>query len=67
MLLLLCLQGPSAAPLFNYLLQQAAAASQFDAVVDVLAAMRGGGLEVEDNVASVVRSAVACPPARLHT
>ena len=58
----LSLQGPSAAPLFNYLLQQAAAASQFDAVVDVLAAMRGGGLEVESEVVNVVRCAVACSP-----
>lgn len=47
-------QGGSAAPLFSFTLQHAAAAARFDVVVDVLTAMRAEGLEVDPAVAAQV-------------
>lgn len=47
-------QGGGAAPLFSFTLQQAAAAGKFEAVLDVLTAMRAAGLEVDPAVAAQV-------------
>lgn len=49
------LQGPAAAPLFNYVLQSAASVGNFKDVVAVLTAMRASGLEVDPAVAALVR------------
>lgn len=52
-------QGPAVAPLYNHVLQQAAAAGQFRVVVEVLTAMRAAGLEVDPEAAAMV-SVCAC-------
>jgi hypothetical protein len=56
-----CLQGSTVAPLYNYLLQQAANGGQFGAVVDVLTVMRASGLDVDPAVAAMVRLLLPLP------
>ncbi|PSC69633.1 pentatricopeptide repeat-containing protein [Micractinium conductrix] len=55
-------QGSEAAPLFERLLEAAAEAGRFDAVVDTLSAMRAAELPVSSQAAALVMASQAPPP-----